>query len=215
MGTPFVDHSGKVFNFWTVLNSEGRDRHNQALWRIQCVCGVEKVQPINSIRRGDSKSCGCQSTRLRVAKLVKHGKAGTPEYKSFRAMHSRCQGKGGSQYKNKGITVDERWKEFDAFFADMGHRPQGTTLDRIDNNKGYGPDNCRWATSKEQQNNRSVNVRGMVCGESLTVAEAAQKYERHISGVRHRIRKGWTLEEAVLIPHHGSRPLPNNSTTSK
>jgi hypothetical protein len=137
---------------------------------------------------------------MRSEKMTKHGMAGTPTYKSWHQMHQRCAGKHGRDYYLKsGITICDRWSVFENFFDDMGHRPEGTTIDRIDGSKGYEPGNCRWATSTEQANNRKTNRKEIVNGVLLSPAEAARKHNVNISMVRHRMRKGWTLEQSVSI----------------
>ena len=201
MPKSFSDKTGQKFGDWTVKSFHGRDKHNHPIWLCVCSCGNEKPVIFGSLSNGRSTSCGCKAIGKRAEKMTKHGMAGTSTYKSWHQMHQRCQGKHGRDYYVKnGITVCERWNSFDAFFADMGHRPEGTTLDRIDGTKGYEPSNCRWATSIQQGNNKKSNVRGIVFGESLTIAEAARKFGKHISGVRHRIRKGMSLQDAVTLP---------------
>lgn len=200
MPTPFVNHSGKKFGSWTVLGFHSRAKHGQAIWMCRCACGTEKPVIMSSMQKGKSTSCGCEATSKRVLKQTKHGMAGTPTYKSWHQMHQRCEGKSGHEYyKDSGITVCERWASFDSFYADMGDRPPGTTLDRIDGSKGYEPGNCRWASALTQANNRKTNIRELVNGVDLTPAEAARKFNVHISMVRHRMRKGWTLEQAVSV----------------
>lgn len=201
MPTPFADHTGKVFGFWTVKSFYGRAKHNQPIWLCVCKCGTEKPVIMGSLQKGRSKSCGCATIQMRTEKTRKHGMAGTPTYKSWHQMHQRCAGKHGHEhYVNKGIEVCKRWSDFENFFADMGPRPAGTTLDRIDGSKDYSPENCRWATLEQQANNKSSNRKEFVQGELLSVAQAARKYNKHISGVRHRVRKGMSLEYAVLTP---------------
>lgn len=206
MPTPFVNHSGKTFGDWTVLNFHSRAKHGQAIWLCRCSCGNEKAVIMASMQKGRSTSCGCKAIKKRVEKQTKHGMAGTPVYKSWHQMHQRCNGKHGHDYyPRNGIAVCERWHIFENFYADMGERPNGTTLDRINGNMGYSPDNCRWATPEQQANNRKTNRWHLVKNELMTPAQAAKKYNMHISGVRHRLRKGWTLENAVMTP-----PLRNN-----
>jgi hypothetical protein len=201
MPMPFADHTGKVFGLWTVKYFYGRNKNNKPIWVCQCKCGTTKPVLMATLHNGTSKSCGCIAGELRGSKTRTHGKSATPAYKSFHAMWARCTGKSLSDYYvNANIEICDRWKSFENFFADMGPRPEGTTIDRIDGTKGYSPENCRWATLEEQANNKRSNRKELVNGELLSVAQAARKYNRHESGVRHRLRKGMTLEQAVLTP---------------
>jgi hypothetical protein len=209
MPMPFADYTGKFFGFWTVKSFYGRDKHNKAIWLCVCKCGTEKPVILGSLQQGRSKSCGCATIQMRTEKTRTHGMASTPTYKSWHQMHQRCAGKHGHQhYANKGIKVCSRWSNFENFYADMGLRPAGTTLDRIDGSKDYSPENCRWATLEQQANNKSSNRKEFVQGELLSVAQAARKYSKHISGVRHRVRKGMSLEDAVLTPFKKRKDAP-------
>jgi hypothetical protein len=199
--SPFVDHSGKVFSSWTVKEFYGRTKNNEAVWMCVCRCGTERPVIMGSLQKGQSKSCGCEGRRSAAQKMTKHGMAGTKTYKSWHQMHQRCAGKHGHDYYLvKGIKVCDRWSSFENFFQDMGERLEGTTLDRIDGSKGYEPGNCRWADRIQQANNCCTNKKQIVFGREMTPAQAAREYGRHISGVRHRLRKGMTLEEAVSLP---------------
>jgi hypothetical protein len=202
--SPFRDKTGMQFGFWTVLAFAGRDNRNATQWKCRCICGTEKVVVVGSLTKGRSKSCGCKAIELRGNFHWKHGYASTPTYKSWHSMKQRCEGKGGHEsYLARGIAVCERWLSFENFLEDMGERPRGKTLDRIDNSKGYEPSNCRWADMEQQANNRDTNILEIVDGEALTPAQAARKYGKNISGIRHRLRKGWSLQEAVHTPRLG------------
>lgn len=200
-----IDRTGQVFGHWTVVRFHSKYGSCDARWLCRCVCGAEKLVIYRSLTSGRSQSCGCLTINLRIGKLTKHGYAGTPTYKSWHAMIQRCQGKGGhEQYVANGITVCKEWLDFSKFLSDMGDRPEGTSLDRIDGNKGYCKENCRWATHVQQMNNKKTNVKGVVDGAMLSPSEAARKYGVGISMVRHRLRKGFSLEQAVKIPRrHG------------
>lgn len=195
-----LDRSGKKYGYWTAISFYDREK-SSTRWLCRCICGAERPVIANSLTKGISISCGCVGSKIRAEKKTTHGMGGTRTYKSWHSMHQRCQGKGGHEgYVAKGITVCERWILFENFFEDMGERPVGMTIDRIDGTKGYYKENCRWATHKQQMNNRDVNVIVEPFGKKMTIAEAADKYKIGISCLRHRLRKGMSINDALTIP---------------
>lgn len=124
----------------------------------------------------------------------------TPTYVSWEGMHYRCRLSSNSSYKYygaKGVRVCERWNDYGNFLKDMGDKPAGMSLDRIDTSKGYSPDNCRWATEEEQQNNRSNNNRQVVDGIMMGISQCSRVYNIPRSTLATRmISKGMTLQEA-------------------
>lgn len=150
----------------TLIARIPRTRPSRALYR--CICGTEKELAMSNVSSGATKSCGCLGRETRLARMAqnreafdkgntRHGMYGTGTHRSWAAMIQRCTNPKRNNYAyygGRGIGFDPRWASFDEFFADMGERPEGMTLERLDNDADYGPGNCEWATMKQQSNNR-------------------------------------------------------------
>ena len=168
---PRHDLNGMVFGNWTVVRKDDYQGKNRK-WLCRCSCGVERAVFQFHLLKGLSKSCDASGG---------HGFNATshPNYGSWLNMKDRCLRKNNpffSRYGGRGIEICERWKSsFRAFCEDMGTRPDGMTLDRIDNDGNYEPSNCRWATQQEQANNTSANRYLLDNGEVLTIAQFARK----------------------------------------
>ena len=141
---------------------------------------------------------------------IKHGHATrakgiSPTYRTWQAMNTRCTNvavKSYEDYGARGISVYAGWLVFENFLADMGEKPAGTTLERIDNEKGYGPDNCKWATKTEQARNTRANKFVDYKGQRMTQAEFAETVGHNQSTVSYRLRSGWTPEQVANTPAH-------------
>lgn len=177
------------FGRLTLLKADaGRSGDGHVLSHWLCDCGTVAEIARSRVKNGTTQSCGCLGRELASARTTKHGGKGTPEYGSWIAMRRRCESPGDKDFQRygaRGITVCAEWSaSFSAFLADMGPRPAGTTLDRIDAARGYFPGNVRWATAKVQGRNRrgtfTWHIRGRTFGSITEAAEAFNVAEHTI-----------------------------------
>lgn len=197
---------GCIFGRWTVADYHGSSGQG-AMWNCVCDCGTRKPVHASSLTTGRSLSCGCWQRESLALSKAQHGHnrrstGQSPTYKSWRNMLKRCNDPKQTGYKNyggKGIKVCEAWKSFDAFLADMGERPEGKTLDRIDGNGDYTKENCRWMDMREQANNRSNNHLLTHDGETHTVAEWARILGIPDGTIRARLFRGLSDEDALAV----------------
>lgn len=202
----FIDISGQRFGRLVVVGRAGAVP-GSTTWHCVCGCGVKTIVRGCLLKAGHTKSCGCikteNMTTLNVSRIT-HGQSNSPEWNSWQAMIVRCTRKSTNYYANyggRGITVCPKWRHsFETFLKDMGPRPRGTTLDRYPHNAGnYEPDNCRWATPKEQANNTRTNKYLEFQGERLTIAQWCDRLAISRSTVVRRLKKTWAIDR-VLTP---------------
>jgi hypothetical protein len=210
-----IDLNGKRFGRWVVIGFAGRKNRkggSSARWRVQCDCGNVGVVPSDVLRDGRSRSCGCLNKEL-ARQRIKHGhdRRGqrSLEYKVWVGIRSRCNNKAHglySYYGGRGIKVCSRWNGkngFANFLKDMGPRPSARySIERKDNNKGYSPSNCCWATHHDQMRNTRHTVMVLFGGRRMCLTDAAIEAGLPYKVVHGRIkRRGWTVERALTTPH--------------
>lgn len=204
-----IDWTGTVQGKLTIVKEAGKDKWGSILWACKCACG--KPVTINSGRlKQGVKSCGCaiaDSNRNRA----KHNMHNTKIHKAWRSMIHRCHNPNSGiyhRYGGRGITVCKRWRDdFMNFYNDMGDPPTPKhTLDRINNNKGYSPKNCRWATSGEQANNRSTNTWVEYNGKRMTWAQWARYLGIKYNTLMHRRATNKPLSYILSGPRKAGRP---------
>lgn len=203
---------GKRFHKLTVIEEiHGNGKGVQ--WKCLCDCGITKIFPRRAILKGTTKSCSCHKIGLLKGNKYGfiHGGTGTGAFKSWTSMHCRClkpNDPGYHRYGGRGIQICERWlNNFENFFADMGERPKGTTLDRKDNDGDYSPDNCRWADKFTQDNNKSTNIPIIYKGKKQTMAQWARELGLPINALKGRKKMGWPIKDIF------ERPIKNNGLT--
>jgi hypothetical protein len=203
------DMTGKRFGKLTVINREGtyeNKRSKLALWNCLCDCGKDVIVRGSALRNGSTQSCGCVQRENASSANTTHGLTKTPLYKVWLGMKRRCgnpNSKDYFYYGGRGICVCEDWKNDFLSFYDWARNNgyvEGLTLDRSEVNGNYEPSNCRWISQKEQSNNTRRNKFFHFDGETFTLSQIADKCGIRYSVLYKRMKRGWTLEDAVSYP---------------
>lgn len=172
------NYIGKKFGRLTVIEFSHTKGYNK-YFRCICDCGKNKTIILKTLLSGESKSCGCLSLEMTIERSTTHGMSYTSEYRSWAGMLVRCFNKNCKaydRYGGRGITVCERWRNsFQNFYDDMGRKPKGYSIERKDNNGIYSPENCKWSSVQDQARNRRSNIKITYNGETICLAEYAEK----------------------------------------
>lgn len=202
---PPPDVVGQRHSRWTVVSVAEPGERGGVLVDCVCDCGSTRTMYLAEVQRGKPQSCGCLTLDVNRARMRTHGHAAkhnmSPAYRSWADMVKRCTvstSTGFHKYGGRGIKVCSRWMSFEGFLADMGDRPAGKTLDRIDNEGNYEPGNCRWATPAEQARNTRRTRLLTIDGETLCLADWAARVGIKRQTLYRRIRLGLPPIEAVF-----------------
>lgn len=203
------DLTGKQYHRLTVIKAAAR----KGYWICECKCGSRKEIYGGNLRSGRTKSCGCLNREKVIGRNTKHGftsgEERDPLYAVWANMRRRCNddhNKWYQRYGGRGIKVCKEWADdFDVFHSwamDNGYKT-GLTIDRIDNDGDYSPQNCRWASAKEQARNRSTNHKITAFGKTMLLSDWSIETGIKITTILERIRRGWSPEQAVSrVPNH-------------
>lgn len=202
-GKQRVSHVGKRFGRLVLLKEEpaglfpsgGANRR----YLCRCDCGEEKVINLHNMQSRNTTSCGCYHRERQQSVSRTHGESQTRLHGIWGAMIQRCTNpnvRNYASYGGRGITVCDRWRKFENFREDMGERPDPSmSLDRIDNDKGYCPENCRWATASEQLANTRRSVFVTYRGKTKTMGEWSRETGMPYARLRARVKAGWDTED--------------------
>ncbi len=197
---------GKKFERLVVLKRMDSDRNRNSRWLCRCDCGKEKIIIGRNLKNGNTKSCGCL---YREGNNTKHGHSTRTKmsktYSTWQGMIQRCTNPNNKRYQDyggRGIKVCQKWLKFINFLEDMGEPPSNKhQIDRIDNDGNYCKENCRWATSKEQNRNSRNNRLITYKGKTQCLIELAEEYQIPYTILLDRInRLGWSIEKALTTP---------------
>ena len=191
---------GRKINRWTVIETGLIQSHRRYV-RVKCDCGTIKVVRERSVANEDSKSCGCLRAETTKCLFTTHGMSNMPEYVVWESMRQRCYDKNCEcypHYGGRGIRVCDRWNDFASFFADMGKRPTDKhSIERIDNECNYFPDNCVWATAEQQGNNKRNNRLLTAFGETHTIRQWSRIKNIDYFTLIWRDNNGWNPERTL------------------
>lgn len=208
LNTKLVDLTGQRFTRLCVLKRgtpKQDGKYFRPTWDCICDCGSTKTILEKCLKSGHTKSCGCLQRDTASEYSRTHGLSHLPEYDTWCHIIARCEkpdGKSWNNYGGRGITMCPQWREsFECFLQDMGRKPTPQhTIERVNNDKGYSPDNCIWATMAVQNTNKR-NIRYFTLdGETLHMTDWAHRLGTRTATIVKRLNRGWTIRQALLTP---------------
>ena len=209
---------GNRYGMLTVIEQRGSTTSKNAIWFCRCDCGGFALVAAGDLRRdrkdrkggGGTKSCGCLRKTEPAKSNKRHGMFGTRIYNTWSGMRNRCENsshRSARNYHDRGISVCEEWLKFDAFYSwamNNGYN-DSLTIDRIDNDLGYNPENCRFVTMFEQQSNKRNNAMLTAMGETKTKAQWSRDTGIDQGTLGSRLKRGWSVSVALSTPA-GEKP---------
>jgi len=198
-----VNLTGRRFGRLVVFATSKKRKAGNVYWRCRCDCGIVKAIAYNPLKCGWARSCGCLRREYISRKNFRHGLSKTNIYKIWLGMRDRCVNPNSNRfdrYGGRGIKVCRRWNNFKNFLKDMGSRPSGYSIERINNDKSYSPSNCRWATTSEQMRNYSRNVILRMGGKRQCVADWADELKVTRWMLYSRLHNGWSVKRTLTQP---------------
>lgn len=204
----FIDLTNQKFGRLIVIKRMENNKFNQVQWLCKCDCGNETIVTANTLKTKNTRSCGClkkEQDKINIAKKT-HNMSNTRLYNIWRGMKSRCNCSTNKKHKfyyDKGIKVCDEWKNnfinFYNWAINNGYK-EDLTIDRINNDGNYEPNNCRWATYAEQNNNQSNNIKINYKGKEWKIKELSEKYNIKRATLCDRLKRGWTIQKALNTP---------------
>lgn len=196
-----IDLTGQTFGRLIVIR-QVESRNQQRRWLADCSCGNQTIVTTKNLNNGQTRSCGCLQYSGDGRRT--HGMTNTPTYVTWLNMRARCLNPDNPaypRYGGRGITIDPRWSNFATFLADMGERPNNTSLERCENDGNYTMENCIWGTDEEQANNKRNNHLLTLQGRTQSMAMWAKELHLSYTTIRRRLNTlGWSTERALTTP---------------
>lgn len=212
-----IDMTGQKRGRLTVVERVDNNSQGQTQWRCICECGNECITTGVYLRNGHTKSCGCLCADMLRDLRTTHGESTSRIYRIWRDILRRCEDprrRGYADYGGRGITICDEWKTYETFrdWSLANGYAEDLSVDRIDNNKGYCPENCQWTNDITQANNKRNNVVIAIDDKTLTMAQWSRETGIPYSALQHRIAMGWEPKDAVMTPLHHRRPIHTSTS---
>ena len=194
-----IDITNMIFGRLCAIKRIG-SKNGKPIWLCKCSCGNTITTLGESLRSGNTKSCGCLQKDTAANIFTKHGLSKTRTYNIWNGIVTRCTNKKHHSYAlygALGLSICDRWLSFENFFNDMGECPNNHSIDRININEGYNPSNCRWASNFVQSRNKRTNVLLTFCGKTMCQTDWANAIGIKRETIARRIKLGWTVEKIL------------------